>query len=157
MSDWTKFQTEYINFFGFFVKPHSIEEIDEYIKSNHIPSYSSSCFAINLNMIDKNNLNVLFHIVIRSESDNDCLSKLKLLIEKYNVNYNGFDSEKYRRLPYFTCVKGYLESTKYLLNKMNYNIQMVDKNEETLFFSAMRSYNIELVKYLDNRYPNWIF
>ena len=157
MSDWTKFQTEYINFFEFFVRPHSLDEIDEYIKNNHIPSYSSSCFTINLNMIDKNNLNVLFHIVIRSESDNDCLSKLKLLIEKYNVNYNGFDSEKYRRLPYFTCVKGYLESTKYLLNKMNYNIQMVDKNEETLFFSAMRSYNIELVKYLDNRYPNWIF
>ena len=157
MSYWTKFQTEYINFFEFFVKPHSKEEIDEYIKNNHIASYSSSCFTINLNMIDKNNLNVLFHIVIRSESDVDCLSKLKLLIEKYNVNYNGFDSEKYRRLPYFTCVKGYLESTKYLLNKMNYNIQMVDKNEETIFFSAMRSYNIELVKYLDNRYPKWIF
>ena len=157
MSDWTKFQKEYLNFFEFFSRPHSIDEINEYIKNNHIASYSSSCFIINLNMIDKNNLNVLFHIVIRSESDNDCLSKLKLLIEKYNVNYNGFDSEKYRRLPYFTCVKGYLESTKYLLNKMNYNIQMVDKNEETLFFSAMRSYNIELVKYLDNRYPKWIF
>lgn len=157
MSDWTNFQTQYINFFDFFVKQHTKEEIDEYIKNNHIPSYSSSCFTINLNMIDKNNLNVLFHIVIRSTSDMDCLGKLKLLIEKYNVNYNGFDSEKYRRLPYFTCVKGYLESTKYLLDKMNYNIQMVDKNEETLFFCAMRSYNIKLVEYLDSRYPNWIY
>lgn len=157
MSDWTKFQKQYLNFFEFFVKPHSIKEINDYIRNNHIPSYSSSCFTINLNMIDKNNLNVLFHIVIKSESDKDCLDKLKLLIEKYNVNYNGFDSEKYRRLPYYTCVKGYLESTKYLLDKMDYNIQLVDKNEETLFFSAMRSYNIELVKYLDERYPNWIF
>ena len=40
---------------------------------------------------------------------------------------------------------------------MNYNISIKDKKEETLFFSAIRSYNIELVKYLDNKYKGWIY
>ena len=107
-------------------------------------------------MIDKQNLNILFHIIRKSNSDKDCLEKLKLLIEKFHVKYNLFDKH-HRTLPFYTCVRGYLESTKYLLEKMNYDINFLDFKEETLFFSAVRSYNIELVQYLDEKYKNWIF
>ena len=107
-------------------------------------------------MIDRNNLNILFHIIRTSKTDEDCLEKLKLLIEQYNINYAIFDINR-RTLPFYTCVKGYLNSTKYLIEKMDFNIAMRDKQEETLFFSAIRSYNIDLVKYLDNKYKGWIF
>lgn len=150
------FQEKYENFFKFFSHPKTITEIIDFIEKNKIP-IESNYLRINLNMIDKNNLNILFYIIITSETDEDCLKKLKLLIEKYKVNYNIFDSISHRRLPYYTCVKGYLESTKYLIEKLNFNIQYIDSKEETLFFVAIRSYNIELVKYLDEKYPNWIF
>jgi len=77
-------------------------------------------------------------------------------IEKYNIDYNVFDINQ-RTLPFYTCVRGYLNSTKYLLDKMDFNIDKKDIKGETLFFSAIRSYNIELVKYLDNKYEGWIF
>ena len=107
-------------------------------------------------MIDPQNLNILFHIVRKSKSDKECLEKLMLLIEQYNLNYNLLDINR-RTLPFYTCVKGYLNSTKYLLEKMNYNIALKDNKGETLFFSAIRSYNIELVKFLDNKYKRWLY
>ena len=151
------FQERYINFFKYFDdSPRSLEEINNFIQDNKIPSFST-INRINLNMIDPQNLNILFHIIRKSISDNDCLEKIKLLIEKYHVKYNLFDYKHHRTLPYYTCVKGYLDSTKYLIEKMNYKIEIFDVKQESLFFSAMRSYNIDLVKYLDEKYPQWIF
>ena len=146
----------YTNFFKFFSdSSKSVQEINTFISTNSIKQYST-LNNIHLNMIDTKNLNILFHIIRKSKSDEECLEKMKLLIEQYNINYNIFDINR-RTLPFYTCVKGYLNSTKYLLDKMNYNIAIKDINEETLFFSAIRSYNIELVKYLDNKYQGWIF
>ena len=155
MSLGNTFQERYLNFFQFFNSQRTKMEINNFIQENHIPIFSHMN-RIHLNMIDTQNLNILFHIIRTSNSDKDCLDKLKLLIEKYNVKYNLFDN-KHRTLPFYTCVKGYLESTKYLIEKMNYDINKLDFKEETLFFSAIRSYNIELVKYLDEKYQNWIF
>ena len=153
----TSFQERYTNFFAFFSSsPKTIQEIKSFISENALKNYSSSYNKIHLNMIDINNLNILFHIVRTSKSDKDCLEKLKLLIEEYNINYNTFD-KKHRRLPFYTCVKGYLLSTQYLIEKMNFDIALRDTNGETIFFSAIRSYNIELVKYLNNKFPKWIF
>ena len=150
------FTESYSNFFKFFSdSSKSISEINSFITLNSLKNYSNPN-KINLNMIDTKNLNILFHIIRKSKSDEECLEKLKLLIEKYNINYEIFDINR-RTLPYYSCVKGYLNSTKYLLEKMNYDIAKKDNKGETLFFSAMRSYNIELVKYLDNKYENWIF
>ena len=150
------FTESYSNFFKFFSdSSKSISEINSFITLNSLKNYSNPN-KINLNMIDTKNLNILFHIIRKSKSDEECLEKLKLLIEKYNINYEIFDINR-RTLPYYSCVKGYLNSTKYLLEKMNYDIAQKDNKGETLFFSAMRSYNIELVKYLDNKYENWIF
>ena len=150
------FTESYSNFFKFFSdSSKSISEINSFITLNSLKNYSNPN-KINLNMIDTKNLNILFHIIRKSKSDEECLEKLKLLIEKYNINYEIFDINR-RTLPYYSCVKGYLNSTKYLLEKMDYDIAQKDNKGETLFFSAMRSYNIELVKYLDNKYENWIF
>ena len=156
MSIGQTFQEKYENFFNFFNQPRSLEEIIEFINKNNIPT-NSQYQQINLNMIDSQNLNILFHIIKKSESDEDCLKKLKLLIEKYNVNYNGFDYIYHRKIPFYTCVKGYLKSTKYLIEKMDFNIRNFDSREQTIFFSAIKSYNIELMKYLDRKYPKWIF
>lgn len=151
------FQEKYQNFFDFFGKSsRTLEEIDNFINDNKIPNFSR-LNRINLNMIDPQNLNILFHIVRKSDSDKDCVEKLKLLIEKYHVKYNLFDGKHHRMLPFYTCVKGFLLSTKYLIEKMNYNINYLDFKQETIFFSAMRSYNVELVKYLDEKFTNWIF
>ena len=151
------FQERYIYFFKYFDdSPRSLEEINNFIQDNKIPSFST-INRINLNMIDPQNLNILFHIIRKSISDKDCLDKIKLLIEQYHVKYNIFDSKHHRTLPYYTCVKGYLDSTKYLIEKMDYKIEIFDAKQESLFFSAMRSYNIELVKYLDEKYPKWIY
>lgn len=151
------FQEKYTNFFKFFGdSPRTLKEINNFIHENNIP-ISSRLNKINLNMIDSQNLNILFHIIRKSVSDLDCLEKLKLLIEQYHVKYNLFDVSRHRTLPFYTCVKGYLESTKYLIERMNYNIKLKDNREETLFFSAIRSYNVELVKYLDEKYKNWIY
>lgn len=151
------FQERYSNFFKFFsTSSKTIQEIKSFISENSLKNYSSSYRTIHLNMIDKNNLNILFHIVRTSKSDKECLEKLKLLIEEYNINYNILDKKR-RTLPFYTSVRGYLLSTKYLLEKMNFNIALRDINGETLFFSAIRSYNIELVKYLDNKYQKWLY
>ena len=151
----SSFAESYTNFFKFFSdSSKSISEINSFITLHSLKNYSNPN-KINLNMIDTNNLNILFHIIRKSKSDDECLEKLKLLIEKYNINYEIFDIKR-RTLPYYSCVKGFLNTTKYLLEKMNYDIAKKDINGETLFFSAMRSYNIELVKYLDNKYVNWI-
>ena len=151
------FQERYSNFFKFFsTTTKTIQEIKSFISENSLKNNSSSYSTIHLNMIDQNNLNILFHIVRKSKSDKECLEKLKLLIEEYNINYNLLDKRR-RTLPFYTCVKGYLLSTKYLLEKMNYNIALRDINGETLFFSAIRSYNIELVKFLDNKYQKWLY
>ena len=151
------FTERYCNFFKFFAdSQRSIKEITSFITINSLPKMSSSYNKIHLNMIDTKNLNILFHIIRKSKSDNECLEKLKLLIEQYNINYNIFDINR-RTLPFYTCVKGYLNSTKYLIEKMDYDITIKDNKEETLFFSAIRSYNIELVKYLDKKYIGWLF
>ena len=151
------FTERYCNFFKFFAdSQRSIKEITSFIKINSLPKMSSSYNKIHLNMIDTKNLNILFHIIRKSKSDNECLEKLKLLIEQYNINYNIFDINR-RTLPFYTCVKGYLNSTKYLIEKMDYDITIKDNKDETLFFSAIRSYNIELVKYLDKKYIGWLF
>ena len=151
------FQERYSNFFKFFsTSSKTIQEIKSFISENSLKNYSSSYSTIHLNMIDKNNLNILFHIVRTSKSDKECLEKLKLLIEEYNINYNILDKKR-RTLPFYTSVRGYLLSTKYLLEKMNFNIAIREINGETLFFSAIRSYNIELVKYLDNKYQKWLY
>ena len=150
------FEEKYINFFKFFNDSHPIKDIIEFINNNKIPT-NSSYKRINLNMIDPQNLNILFHIIKTSASDGDCFQKLKCLIEKYNINYNVFDFIYHRKLPFYTCVKGYLQSTQYLIEKMNFNIDYIDTREQTLFFSAMKSYNIQLIEYLDQKYPNWIF
>lgn len=150
------FTESYINFFKFFSdSSKSISEIDTFISLHRLKNYSN-LNQINLNMIDTKNLNILFHVIRKSKSDEECLEKMKFLIEKYDINYNLFDINR-RTLPFYTCVKGYLNSTKYLLDKMDYNIAIKDNKEETLFFSAIRSYNIELVKYLDNKFKGWIF
>ena len=151
------FEIKYTNFFNFFSTKHSISEITNFIESNKILSHSTSFDSIYLNMIDKQNLNILFHIVITSDSDKDCLEKLKYLIEKYDINYNGFDYIHHRKLPFYTCVKGFLESTKYLLEKMNFDINYKESDGKNLFFSAIKSYNIKLLEYLDNKFPHYIF
>ena len=156
MSLGSNFEDCYLNFFKFFSdSSKTIKEINDFISLHSIQNFSSQN-KIHLNMIDRNNLNILFHIIRTSKTDEDCLEKLKLLIEQYNINYTIFDINR-RTLPFYTCVKGYLNSTKYLIEKMDFNIAMRDKQEETLFFSAIRSYNIDLVKYLDNKYKGWIF
>ena len=156
MSSQKTFEEKYDDFFNFFNNNHSIEEIEDYIIKNDIPSFSPYK-QIHLNMIDSRNLNILFYIILKSESDEDCLKKLKLLIETYNVNYKVFDFNCQRRIPFYTCIKGYLQSTKYIIEKLNYNIELMDNREQTLFFSAFKSYNLELVKYLDKRFPKYIF
>ena len=156
MSTEKTFEEQYDDFFNFFNNNHSIEEIEDFIKKNDIPSFSPYK-QIHLNMIDSRNLNILFYIILKSTSDEDCLKKLKLLIEKYNVNYKVFDFNCQRRIPFYTCIKGYLQSTKYIIEKLNYNIELMDSREQTLFFSAFKSYNLELVKYLDKKFPKYIF
>lgn len=152
------FEEKYSNFFKFFSSKHTKSEIEEFILKNRLSPYSNSYLEnIYLNMIDNKNLNILFHIIIKSDSDLDCLQKLKFLIEEYNINYDTFDFIHHRKLPFYTCVKGYLESTKYLINKMNFNINDTETDGKTLFFSAIKSYNINLMEYLDNKYPNAIF
>ena len=152
------FEEKYTNFFRFFSDKHTKSELSNFIKENKIPPYSNSIFQnINLNMLDNQNLNILFHIIIKSDSDLDCLEKLKYLIEEQNVNYNVFDFIHHRQLPFYTCVKGYLESTKYLIEKMNFDINFRETDGKTLFFSAIKSYNIKLMEYLDNKFPNSIF
>ena len=149
------FQERYITFFKFFNdSSKSISEINNFIKTNTLKNQNQ--YIISLDMIDIKNLNILFHVIRKSKKDEECLEKLKYLVEEYNINYNVFDINQ-RTLPFYTCVKGYFNCTKYLLEKMNYNISIKDKKEETLFFSAIRSYNIELVKYLDNKYKGWIY
>lgn len=151
------FEEKYLNFFKFFSdSSRTLEEIDTFIQNYKIPVFSS-INRINLNMIDTQNLNILFHIIRKSRSDEDCLSKLKLLIEKYHVEYKLFDGIQHRTLPYYTCVRGYLKSTKYLIEKMDYKIEFCDSKAESLFFSAIRSFNLELVEYLDQKYKNWIY
>ena len=156
MSIGQTFEEQYENFFKFFNDNHSIEEITDFIITNDIPSFSPYK-QIHLNMIDSKNFNILFYIILKSLSDEDCLKKLKLLIEEYHVNYKVFDFNYQRRIPFYTCIKGYLESTKYIIEKLNYNIELMDNREQTLFFSAFKSYNLELVKYLDRKFPNYIF
>ena len=151
------FEIKYTNFFNFFSTKHTISEITNFIESNKILSHSTSFDSIYLNMIDKQNLNILFHIVITSDSDKDCLEKLKYLIEKYDINYNGFDYIHHRKLPFYTCVKGFLDSTKYLIEKMNFDINFKETDGKNLFFSAIKSYNIKLLEYLDNKFPFSIF
>lgn len=152
------FEDKYINFFKFFSSKHTIQEIENYIKQNKIPSHSNSIFErIHLNMIDKQNLNILFHIIIRSDTDRECYEKLYYLIENYDINYNVFDFIHHRKLPFYTCVKGFLESTKYLIEKMNFNIEYKETDGKTLFFSAIKSYNVDLMEYLDKKYPGSIF
>ena len=151
------FPERYSNFFKFFSdSSKSTEEIKSFISINSLKNYSCSYNIVHLNMIDPKNLNILFHIVRKSKSDKECLEKLMLLIVQYNINYNAMDFNQ-RTLPFYTCVKGYLNSTKYLLDKMDYDIASRDNKGETLFFSAIRSYNIELVKFLDNKYKKWIY
>ena len=152
------FEKNYTNFFKFFSTKHTIKEIEDFIENNKILSQPKSSFDnIHLNMIDTQNLNILFHIVIKSDSDKECLEKLKYLIEKYDINYNGFDYIHHRKLPFYTCVKGFLESTKYLLEKMNFDINYKESDGKNLFFSAIKSYNINLLEYLDNKFPRNIF
>ena len=152
------FEEKYTNFFKYFSNKHTKKEIEEFISKNRIPKNSNSYMNnINLNIVDNQNLNILFHIIIKSESDSDCLEKLKFLIEEYDINYNSFDFIHHRNLPFYTCVKGYLESTKYLINKMNFDINFKETDGKNLFFSAIKSYNIKLVEYLDNKFPNSIF
>jgi len=154
----TTFEEKYTNFFKYFSNKHTKLEIKDFITKNRIPKYSNSYINnINLNIVDNQNLNILFHIIIKSESDLDCLEKLKFLIEEYDINYNLFDFIHHRKLPFYTCVKGFLESTKYLINKMNFDIDFKETDGKTLFFSAIKSYNIKLMEYLDNKFPNSIF
>ena len=116
------FPEKYSNFFKFFRDSNkSIKEITTFIESHSIPNYSSEYNKIHLNMIDPKNLNILFHVIRNCKSDDDCLQKLRFLIEKYNINYNIFDINR-RTLPFYTCVKGFLNSTKYLVEKMDYDI-----------------------------------
>ena len=83
------FQKKYTNFFKFFSTKHTIKEIEDFITKNKILSQPNSSFDnIHLNIIDNQNLNILFHTVIRSDSDKECLQILKYLIEKYDINYN---------------------------------------------------------------------
>ena len=152
------FEKKYTNFFKFFNTKHTISEIRDFIERNKILSHSKPSFdSIHLNMIDTQNLNILFHIVIRSDSDKECLQILKYLIEKYDINYNGFDYIHHRKLPFYTCVKGFLESTKYLIEKMNFDINYKESDGRNIFFSAIKSYNIKLLEYLDNKFPHNIF
>ena len=152
------FEKKYTNFFKFFNTKHTISEIIDFIERNKILSHSKPSFdSIHLNMIDTQNLNILFHIVIRSDSDKECLEILKCLIEKYDINYNGFDYIHHRKLPFYTCVKGFLESTKYLIEKMNFDINYKESDGRNIFFSAIKSYNIKLLEYLDNKFPHNIF
>ena len=152
------FEKKYTNFFKFFNTKHTISEIRDFIEKNKILSHSKPSFdSIHLNMIDTQNLNILFHIVIRSDSDKECLQILKYLIEKYDINYNGFDYIHHRKLPFYTCVKGFLESTKYLIEKMNFDINYKESDGRNIFFSAIKSYNIKLLEYLDNKFPHNIF
>ena len=152
------FEKKYTNFFKFFNTKHTISEIIDFIEKNKILSHSKPSFdSIHLNMIDTQNLNILFHIVIRSDSDKECLQILKNLIEKYDINYNGFDYIHHRKLPFYTCVKGFLESTKYLIEKMNFDINYKESDGRNIFFSAIKSYNIKLLEYLDNKFPHNIF
>ena len=152
------FQKKYTNFFKFFSTKHTIKEIEDFITKNKILSQPNSSFDnIHLNIIDNQNLNILFHTVIRSDSDKECLQILKYLIEKYDINYNGFDYIHHRKLPFYTCVKGFLDSTKYLIEKMNFDINFKETDGKNLFFSAIKSYNIKLLEYLDNKFPLSIF
>ena len=152
------FQKKYTNFFKFFSTKHTIKEIEDFITKNKILSQPNSSFDnIHLNIIDNQNLNILFHTVIRSDSDKECLQILKYLIEKYDINYNGFDYIHHRKLPFYTCVKGFLESTKYLIEKMNFDINYKESDGRNIFFSAIKSYNIKLLEYLDNKFPHNIF
>ena len=150
-------EDQYDNFFKFFGDENrSIEEIEKFINDYDIPSFACAT-RISLNVIDTKNLNALFHVVRKSVSDLECLEKLKLLIEKYEINCHYFDAKFHRSLPFYTCVKGFLESTKYVIEKMDFHIEFRDTKEETIFFSAMRSHNIELVNYLYNKYKKWIY
>ena len=146
---------QYKEYFDFFNKNHTLNEIKKYI-ANYKLSYIPIKNKVHLNIIDQNHTNILFYIVNKTNSDLDCLSKIKFLIEKLKVKYKIIDI-KQRSLPVYTCIKGYLESTKYLLDKMDYNIYYVDDKGQNLFFYAIRSFNIDLVKYLDKRYPHAIF
>ena len=73
------FEEKYVNFFKFFNTNHSIKEIKDFININKIPT-NASCMRIHLNMIDSQNLNILFYIIINSVTDDDCFQKLKLLV-----------------------------------------------------------------------------
>ena len=114
------FQERYITFFKFFSdSSKSISEINNFIKANALKNQNQ--YKISLDMIDTKNLNILFHVIRKSKKDEECLEKLKYLVEECGVNYNVFDINQ-RTIPFYTCVKGYFNCTKYLLEKMNYNI-----------------------------------
>ena len=146
---------QYNEYFDFFKKNHSLNEIQKYIINNKL-SYIPIKNKVHLNIIDQNHTNILFYIVNKTDNDLDCLLKIKFLIEKQKVKYQIIDIRQ-RSLPVYTCIKGYLKSTKYLLDKMDYNIYYVDEDGQNLFFYAIRSFNVDLVKYLDNKYPHAIF
>ena len=150
------FYDKYIEYFQYISKPHTLQELINFINNNNL-SANSKYYDVNLNSIDPKNLNILFYIIITSNSDEDCYQKLKTLIEQYNVNFNAFDFIHFRKLPFYSCVKGYLKTSQYLIDKLNFDIKCFETGNKTLFFSAIKSYNIELMKYLDNKYPSWIF
>ena len=150
------FYDKYIEYFQYISKPHTLQELINFINNNNL-SANSKYYDVNLNSIDPKNLNILFYIIITSNSDEDCYQKLKTLIEQYNVNFNAFDFIHFRKLPFYSCVKGYLKTSQYLIEKLNFDIKCFETGNKTLFFSAIKSYNIELMKYLDNKYPSWIF
>lgn len=143
--------TKYFNYFS--SSNHSLSEIKNYITTNNIPSHGDK-LQLNLNVVDPSLLNILFHIVMKAETDEDCLEKLKYLIEEKKVNYKCFDY-KQRRLPFYTCAKGFLLSTQYLIEKMKYDINFVDISERTLFFEAI--FHVNILEYLDNHFPKAIF
>ena len=149
-----KFYDEYEKFFEHFSQPSlTIDQMQTYL--NKIPKKTMKNH-ISINTTNKENLNILFILIQNSKSDEDCLAKIKLLIEKYNINYNCLDSYQ-RGVLFYTCEKGFLKSTKYLLEKINFDIDSFDIYERNIFFYAMRSLNIELIKYLDEKYYYSIF
>ena len=151
------FQDQYSEFFKFFADSNkNISEMNSYINTISPLVSSPDNFRFNINIIDNKNLNILFHVIRKSKTDEECLEKIKFLIESCGVNYEIFDINK-RTLPYYSCVKGFFNTTVYLIDKMNFNIALKDNKEETLFFSALRSFNIKLINYLDQKYRGWVY
>lgn len=150
-----KFRFKYFSYFAYFKRQLTIEQIKNYLESNKI-LIKNIKNHVNINSVDINNLNILFITTLHSNNDLDCLLKMKFLIENYQINFFGFDDHQ-RRLPVYTCMKGFLESTKYILEKMNFDIKLVDEKKRNLFFYALRSFNLNLVNYLDEKYPYAIY